>query len=169
MGYYKRVEELARWRARAASRRAAVRSRSICVYVDEFVCEGAGVPPFSLACAWIGVHMSVRALLNQSRVTDSDWAAQDAEFAATHPLACELLTSREKIQGDIRRQVCTTTIVAEDGVWKLGLRERDTQMSLWVSATTMAGCWDALERALSRQPVEWRRSADQVPLKRPRS
>ena len=83
-------------------------------------------------------------------------AATDEGFAQEYPVLFEMLTSQEVIEGKPRK-VCTMTVVCEDGQWKTGLRERDRDVSLWVSGGTYLESLQALEKALNERPVAWRR------------
>ena len=84
-------------------------------------------------------------------------AAADPGLVQSAPILYELMTAIPVVNGKAR-QTATLTIVAEDGVWKGGVRDRDHSLSLWVSAESLGGVVDALERALEATPVAWRRT-----------
>lgn len=158
MSFHQRVWESFKDRARARARGARYR-REFPSRCDECMADGVGVPPFSLASIFLEVHMSIRDLLGRAPQRGNTVQSQDEHLAQRCPRLFELMTSREALDGKEPRQVCTLTIVAEDGVWKAGLRERDCQMSLWISAATCREVFDGLEKALSRDPIEWRRTS----------
>lgn len=87
---------------------------------------------------------------------ESDYVFVDESFQRQFPVLYELLASTEKVEGK-RRKACTLTLVAEDGVVKCGLRERDRNLSLWTSSETVGGVFVALEEALGERPVKWRK------------
>lgn len=83
-------------------------------------------------------------------------AFEDAAFAEQYPTVYLLMTQTKNDQG-VKRQVCSLTLVCEDGQLKLGLRERDLDLSLWTSSPTLAQAFSALEEALAVRPSQWRR------------
>lgn len=159
MSYHSKMFEACRELARAKIKARKRRSPFWGDVVE--VCVNTGLPaPFSAFSSFLEVHMSlVTKAFGGTSDPESDWGAEDPAFAKDHPIVHAFLASREMIGGK-RRQGATLTIVAEDGVWKAGLRDRDKQASLWVSATTVAGVYDALEAALGKTPVEWRRAPE---------
>ncbi len=86
-----------------------------------------------------------------------DSVADDEEFRKKFPILACMMFDTPKIEGK-RRQPCTLTIVAEDGMIKGGLRDRDRELSLWVSANGVSEVFVSLEEALTQRPVAWRRS-----------
>lgn len=80
----------------------------------------------------------------------------DEDFQKQYPILFILMTSTEPEAGK-PRQVCTMTIVCEDGVVKAGLRERDRALSLWTSCASLGGVFAALEEACNEKPSRWRR------------
>jgi len=87
--------------------------------------------------------------------------ARDAAFAGLYPVLAEMLTY-QGVQTKDFRQTCTLIIVCEDDQWKLGLKERDRNVSLWVSGATLAEALAALEMALGAPVVAWRRPVADV-------
>lgn len=87
---------------------------------------------------------------------ESDYVFEDQAFRDRYPILFELLASTEKVEGK-RRKPCTLTLVAEDGLVKCGLKERDRNLSLWTSSETVGGVFAALEEALGERPVRWRK------------
>lgn len=159
MSYHQRMLEVCRDHARMAIRKNKAKPRAWGEVIE--VCVNTGLPaPFSAFSSFLEVHMSlVTKAFGGSSDPESDWGAEDPTFAENHPIVHAFLASREMIGGK-RRQGATLTIVAEDSVWKAGLRDRDKQASLWVSATSVAGVFDALETALGKTPVEWRKAPE---------
>lgn len=83
----------------------------------------------------------------------------DPDFVSRFPRVARLMTATVLPSGQ-PRQTSTLIIVFEEGLFKGGLRERDRDVSLWQSSSTMDGLLLALEEALARKPVDWRRSQD---------
>jgi len=88
--------------------------------------------------------------------TSSGRTIDDPEFAAEFPVLFEVLSNTEPIEGK-PRVTASMMIITEDGVAKAGLRDRQTNLSLWVSSETILGVFAALEKALSQSPVPWRK------------
>jgi len=55
------------------------------------------------------------------------------------------------------REPGTLLVFAEDGVWKACLHDRTGGMQTFVSAQTPGALWDALEKGLAGDSLEWRR------------
>lgn len=89
----------------------------------------------------------------------SDRAAVDDGFAKDYPTLFEMLTFQGKVNGVVRK-TCTMIVVCEDGQWKLGLKERDRDVSLWLSGETFVGALMSLEDALNAPVVAWRRPVE---------
>lgn len=85
-------------------------------------------------------------------------AVDDADFAQRFPVLNQLMCNTADDEGKAR-QVCTLTIVCEDGQVKCGINERNHGLSLWRSAGTIGGVFAELEEALGERPVEWRKVA----------
>lgn len=99
----------------------------------------------------------IQEALGGAKKSATDPAAADPQFAATYPTLSDFMISHEVIDGR-PRQTSTMIVVCEEGLWKLGLRERDRNVSLWVSGVTMEDAMLALEAALNEPVVAWRRS-----------
>lgn len=82
-------------------------------------------------------------------------ALEDSGFAEQYPTLYVMLTKTTDDEGK-SRQVCTLTIVCEDGQAKGGINERNHGLSLWRSAASILGVLAELEEALGERPVEWR-------------
>lgn len=89
----------------------------------------------------------------------TDAAAEDSGLEKRFPVLSLMLMGTPMLQGK-RRKTATMTVVCEDGQFKLGLRDRDRDVSLWVSAGTLDGAMTTLEEALNARPVAWRRITD---------
>ena len=101
----------------------------------------------------MGVFKDVFGSMSQCTGTQ---AVVDPDFQDKHPILYVLLTSTVDDDGK-RRQVCTLNLVCEDGMVKVGLRERDRGMSLWTSSETIDGAFAALDVALAETPSRWRK------------
>lgn len=86
----------------------------------------------------------------------ADRVCIDAKLAESYPVLNEFLTATPMLNGK-RRKVATLNVVYEDGRCKVGLRERDRELSLWVSAESLGDALKALEEALNERPVQWRK------------
>lgn len=87
---------------------------------------------------------------------DSPVAANDKEFAKTHPAIHEFLTLKKDDAG-VSRQTSTLYIFCEDGQFKVCLAERDEELSLWASAEGLAEVLEALEAMLQTASPPWRK------------
>lgn len=114
---------------------------------------------------WFDDHTYLHEVMGMAKFDDifggagkaeSDLVFEDQSFAEKFPTLYLLLASSEVVNGK-RRKTCTLTIVAEDGVVKCGLKERDRNLSLWTSSESVGGVFTALEEALGERPVKWRR------------
>jgi hypothetical protein len=96
-------------------------------------------------------------ILGGAKPTVDGTAIDDAEFQAQFPTVWMLMVKTADDAGK-KRQVCTLTIVCEDGQAKVGLNERNEHLSLWTSSRSIGGAFAALEEALGERPVKWRRA-----------
>lgn len=81
-------------------------------------------------------------------------AAADPAFEETHPALAEYLTLIW--DGQRRRQTCTLLLMADEGMWKGCLSDRDHDLVLWASAATLAGVYASLEASLASGDARWR-------------
>jgi hypothetical protein len=89
-----------------------------------------------------------------------DVAALDASISAVSPTLVEWLTTLKWENGD-KRQTGTVMVLAEDGVWKAWLHDRDGRCSGWLSAGSLFDLLVAIEEGLVNNSVNWR--ADKAP------
>jgi len=82
-------------------------------------------------------------------------AADDPEFAAALPLLWEHVSCLRWEDGK-PRQTSTMTLFVEAGRCKLCLHDREMDRTAWVSAETLRGAAEILERQLRTGAVEWR-------------
>jgi len=82
-------------------------------------------------------------------------AAKDADFEDRFPCINILMTATVDDAGK-PRQPCTLNLVCETGLFKGGLRDKDSNSSLWRSAPTFSGLLEALEKALETGEADWR-------------
>lgn len=54
------------------------------------------------------------------------------------------------------RETSSVSIFAEGGRWKASLADKDAECSVYVTADTPDGLWDALEAALTGSDTDWR-------------
>ncbi len=103
------------------------------------------------------LHMSIwDDVFGVAGKVDAESVLEDSGFSKQYPVLAAMLTETPTINGR-RRKVCTLTIVCEDGQAKGGLKDRDRDLSLWVSCPSIGGLLAALEEALNERPVSWRR------------
>lgn len=95
-------------------------------------------------------------LLNGTTTGTRSATLDDSIFSDLHPNLFLLLTATSDDEGKPRLP-CTLTIVCEDGQAKCGLNERNHSLSLWTSCGELSGVFLALEEALEKRPVAWRR------------
>lgn len=160
MGYYKRVEEyvLAKRKADAAARHAKRFPLTSCQHYSGP--RSVSVGPQSFNPFDEDVHMgALDIVFSGVRKDNGDYQATDMKMVDLFPTLMELMTHTPLVAGK-RRTVSTLTALAEDGVWKLGLRDRDHQVSLWVSGETFEAALTALERNLTSVRVDWRKTPD---------
>lgn len=81
----------------------------------------------------------------------------DTDFMDGYPALWEYLTLSAWEDGS-PRALSTLIVFQEDGAWKVCLNDRAEGRSLWRSADTLAGLWEALEVALAGNAADWRRS-----------
>lgn len=84
-------------------------------------------------------------------------AAEDKAMEKKFPAITLLMTATADDDGK-PREVATMTIVCEDGLWKGGIRDRDSQASLWRSGTSLDALMVNLEAALVSGAADWRAS-----------
>lgn len=100
---------------------------------------------------------SFKDLLGGIRSAGVGLALDDPAFALAFPMLHMMMTSLVDDDGK-PRQVCTLTIVCEDGQAKCGINERNHNLSLWTGSGSLGGAFAALEEALGERPVQWRKS-----------
>lgn len=79
----------------------------------------------------------------------------DAEFAEQYPTLFTFMAQETDDAGK-PRQTSTLLLLVEQGQAKGCLKERDHDVSLWVSAGSILGVLAALEKGLNASPVAWR-------------
>lgn len=160
MSFTKRVESLfaAGQRAQRAYVRMNLESWEECE-IPRCVGTVLAIPTVFLSFNEV-LHMkTLQEMFSGVRVEAGDSAAADASFEKRYPLVHMLMTATPG-KGAVRRQVATLTLVCEDGMFKAGLRDRQNAVSLWVSAETFQGAFDALEVALGLPAIPWRKTQD---------
>lgn len=84
-------------------------------------------------------------------------AFSDPEFARSYPTLHAYLTRLDDDAGK-KRITATVMIFCEDGVAKGALRERNHDLTLWMTSSSILGLFEALEEALKKRPIEWRKN-----------
>lgn len=106
----------------------------------------------------MGLH-SFKDVFGGAAKKGGEVAIEDLDFQEKFPVLAMVLTRTVADDGK-PRQVCTMTVVCEDGLVKAGLRERDHNLSLWTSSQSLGGVFAALEEALTAKPPMWRKVDD---------
>lgn len=84
-------------------------------------------------------------------------AFSDPDFATKWPTLHAFLTQVQDDSGKPRK-TSTVLIFTEDGHAKAVLKERDHDLSLWVTSGSLLGVFEALEEALQKRPIDWRKN-----------
>lgn len=79
----------------------------------------------------------------------------DSQLGNLAPTLLEWTTSLKWENGD-KRKTGTVMILAEDGVWKAWLHDRDGACSGWLSAGSMLDLLVAIEEGLCNNSINWR-------------
>lgn len=85
-------------------------------------------------------------------------AAHDADGAVLWPTLVEWLTRLTWEDGE-KRKTGTAMVLAENGVWKVWLHDRDGARSAWLSAGTLQDLIGVVEDALLNDSLTWRDDA----------
>lgn len=85
-------------------------------------------------------------------------SADHVRWTQKHAALAEYLTAEEYPDGG-KRQTSTVLIFMEGGEVKACLRDRDTDMSLWVTSGSVPDVLLALESALQSDDAQWRKNA----------
>lgn len=100
--------------------------------------------------------VSFKDILGAAGKAPGEFVVDDPKFGESFPILYQLMSC--SIDDDRKpRKTCTLTMVCEDGQVKLGVKERNHNLSLWTSSQTLGGAFAALEEALSESPVKWRK------------
>jgi hypothetical protein len=91
---------------------------------------------------------------------------QDCAWQKKFPTVAEFLC-QQTWQDGAARLTGTITLLFEDGIVKAALNDRDGGCSAFVSARTFTSLWEALEKGLAGDGLEWRVKRD-PPLGGPR-
>lgn len=160
MGYYKRVIERTHLQAKLARLKAhEARMNKYAAWgpPSSDVEEGG---PRCFSPVDMEVHMSILASVFKTvKNAAGEVAATDAQMERDFPGITELMTATPLV-GKVRRATSTLTVVCEDGQWKVGLRDRDNQVSLWRSGLSLVAALRCLEEGLQAGTVDWRRTGD---------
>jgi len=100
---------------------------------------------------------SLSEMLGRPGVPGEALVAADPLFAQKWPNLWLLLSAAKDDAGKPRRAP-TVSFLVEDGLWKMGVNERNFQMSLWKAARTFGEVLTALEDCLANGTAEWRKT-----------
>jgi len=81
---------------------------------------------------------------------------ESGSWGQTYPTLVEFLTSERWEDGE-RRRTGTVTLMAEDGVFKCSVRDRDGECFAFLSGRTPTELLAGLEKALLTDSLSWRR------------
>jgi hypothetical protein len=82
----------------------------------------------------------------------------DPKYAKRYPTLWEYLSKGHWPDGEVRKR-SSLVVFAEDGKLKGCLSERESELSLWASGSTLEGLLEALEARLTEPDPEWRAKA----------
>lgn len=85
-------------------------------------------------------------------------------WAKPCPALCEFLTQTRWEDGTVRA-TGTFLMLAEDGVWKGSLHDRDAQRSCWLSGKTPTDLLSAVEKVCLTGEADWRAKPVLTPQK----
>lgn len=86
------------------------------------------------------------------------FAATDSRMSAITPTLVEWLT-RTVWDDGAKRRTGTLMLLAEDGVWKVWMHDRDAAESAWVSGGSLEELLLAVEENLATGGGTWRKDA----------
>lgn len=117
----------------------------------------------AVADATAGVASRYVSLRDPSGRPLSTHAALDTDLVLRYPAIAEYLT--QTAVGHATRITSTVLLMADDGVFKVCLSDRETDQVCWASAETWEGVWEALERSLANGSACWRAKRPYTPKK----
>lgn len=87
----------------------------------------------------------------------SEYAAEiNSAVAVDVPSLCEFLARQCWDDGEIRERG-SILLVAQEGVWKGWVNDRDGNRSAWVSATSLCDLLALIDQGLEQDALPWRR------------
>lgn len=101
----------------------------------------------------ISMSFVKKALARQASTVRGQEAA-DPTLKKRCPAIHEFLTLTEVDKK--ARQTSTLSIFQDGGRWKASLADKDNDCSLYVTAETVEGLWEAMEEALKDDQADWR-------------
>lgn len=93
--------------------------------------------------------------LARARVTKPGAPCRDSALQEKYPAVAEFLTS-EGTENGKPRKTATVTISFVQGAFKAFLNDRESRMSICVTADTIGGLWEALEGSITSDDPDWR-------------
>lgn len=91
-----------------------------------------------------------------SPVGDRGNGGVDKDLEGSCPTLANYLGSDTWPDGEVRQR-SSMVIFYEDGVYKMCLSERDTNMTLWAASKDLLGLFGAMEARLTEPVVDWRK------------
>lgn len=89
------------------------------------------------------------------------------EFATAYPTLAAFLSEGTWEDG-APRETGTITLLWEEGLWKAALNNRDASQSAFVSGRTLGALFEAVEKGIYDDELEWRTKKPFKPGMRPR-
>lgn len=89
--------------------------------------------------------------------------AEVCKLSKTLPTFCEFLAREAWPDGEPRERG-TILLVFQDSRWRAWVNDKDTQRSAWVSAESIQGVLEAVEKGLLNDSLGWRQ--DRPPARR---
>lgn len=128
-------------------------------------CRQYHLSPYTALHYWVAMRGVVRGVnywkCNMKRpdchtpASSAKSSSAIAAFGKQFPTLFEYLT-HEKWDDGKPRDTSTVSLFIEGGVFKLALNDKDLSRSLYVSASSYADVWVALETALNDSLADWR-------------
>lgn len=106
------------------------------------------------------MNAALKKALEKARAMKSVKQANDPEFAKLYPVVHDMMTSLEGEKKGEHREGNSMWIVTGDGRWTVCFAERNEDATLWTSADTFWGLFEALEKAVTSENPDWRVKSD---------
>lgn len=124
-----------------------------------FICECMDIFGHPLFEDYYMAKLNFKDMIPSGKEKPGKPAAHDAEFEASYEGLMFFLTATADDDGRARATAMLITL-AESGRWKLGLKDRQSNKSVWRSGETMQEALTSLNAALLDGTADWRTGSD---------